>query len=59
MSGTLMEKQKAILAALINAIIVGLSFIFVKLALNFTNPVDTLAHRFTLSYKYARQPLGG
>lgn len=52
-----MEKQKAILAALINAIIVGLSFIFVKLALIFTNPVDTLAHRFTLSFVAASIPV--
>lgn len=42
--------QKAIAAAVLNAIIVGFSFIFVKMALTVSDPFDTLAHRFTLSF---------
>lgn len=42
--------QKAVTAAIINAVIVGLSFIFVKIALTVSDPLDTLAHRFTLSF---------
>lgn len=42
--------QKAIVAAILNAVIVGFSFIFVKMALTVSDPFDTLAHRFTLSF---------
>ncbi|OZB90430.1 DMT family transporter [Paenibacillus sp. XY044] len=44
------SNQKAVAAALINALIIGLSFIFVKIALSVSDPLDTLAHRFTLSF---------
>jgi drug/metabolite transporter (DMT)-like permease len=43
-------QQKAILAAVINAIIIGFSFIFVKHSLSFADPLDSLAHRFTFSF---------
>jgi drug/metabolite transporter (DMT)-like permease len=46
----LSSNQKAIAAAVVNAIIVGFSFIFVKMALSVSDPLDTLAHRFTLSF---------
>jgi drug/metabolite transporter (DMT)-like permease len=36
-------------AAVIGAVIVGFSFLFVKMALTVSNPMDILAHRFTLS----------
>ncbi|MNO28672.1 O-acetylserine/cysteine export protein [compost metagenome] len=40
----------AYLAVLIYAIIIGLSFMFVRVALSYANPIDTLAFRFTLSF---------
>lgn len=38
------------LAAVSYAIVIGLSFLFTKLALNVTDPIDILAHRFTVSF---------
>jgi drug/metabolite transporter (DMT)-like permease len=43
------EKRKAYSAAIINAIIIGLSFMFVKLSLTVAVPLDALAHRFTIA----------
>ncbi|MFF2530501.1 DMT family transporter [Brevibacillus sp. DP1.3A] len=51
------DEQKAILAALLNAGITGLSFLFLKMALAVTNPVDTLAHRFTVAFIAASIPI--
>ncbi|WCN37909.1 DMT family transporter [Aneurinibacillus uraniidurans] len=51
------QHKKAYLAAVLNAFIIGFSFIFVKLALTITNPVDTLAHRFTVSFVVASIPI--
>ncbi|GIO08349.1 putative transporter YcxC [Brevibacillus reuszeri] len=51
------DKQKAIMAALLNALIIGLSFIFVKIALTSATPTDTLAHRFTMSLAAATIPV--
>ncbi|NRR04831.1 DMT family transporter [Brevibacillus sp. RS1.1] len=51
------DQQKAILAALLNAGITGLSFLFLKMALAVTNPVDTLAHRFTVAFIVASIPI--
>ncbi|MBU5675303.1 DMT family transporter [Alkaliphilus sp. MSJ-5] len=46
-----MKKIKiAYLSAIANAIIVGLSFIFMKIALIYTDPLNILAHRFTVSF---------
>lgn len=45
-----MTNNKAYLAAIINAIIIGLSFLFVKMTLEFAEPLDTLAHRFTIAF---------
>lgn len=50
-------KKQAVAAAILNAIIVGLSFIFVKMALTASNPVDTLAHRFTFAFVAATIPV--
>lgn len=44
------HKKLAYAAALINSFIIGLSFLFVKLALTISDPIDTLAHRFTASF---------
>lgn len=43
----MIEKRKAYGAATINAIIIGLSFMFVKVTLTVSAPLDALAHRFT------------
>lgn len=40
----------AYIAAILTAVIIGFSFIFVKLALAESNPADLLAHRFTVSF---------
>ncbi|MNH71307.1 O-acetylserine/cysteine export protein [compost metagenome] len=40
---------KAYMAAIANALIIGFSFIFVKIALQEATPADILAHRFTVS----------
>jgi len=44
------SKNKAYLAAILYAIIVGLSFLFTKIALSLSNPIDLLAHRFIASF---------
>lgn len=51
------DQRKAILAAVLNAVITGLSFLFLKMALAVTSPVDTLAHRFTVAFLAASIPL--
>lgn len=44
------QKVFIYMAALANATIVGLSFLFTKIALNQTAPLDTLGHRFTIAW---------
>lgn len=44
------QRSAAYVAALIYTLIIGFSFIFVKLALIDASPLDILAHRFTLSF---------
>ena len=44
------HKYIVYIAAVIYAFIVGLSFLFVKLALTISDPFDTLAHRFTVAF---------
>lgn len=44
------KKNLAYLAAIAYALIIGLSFLFTKLSLGVTNPIDILAHRFTVSF---------
>ncbi|MGE7623431.1 DMT family transporter [Viridibacillus sp. NPDC096237] len=44
------EIKKAYIAAIIYALIIGLSFMFVKIALTVASPLDTLAHRFTIAW---------
>ncbi|ARD55048.1 DMT family transporter [Bacillus safensis] len=48
-----MSKQKAYAAAIAYASIIGFSFLFVKIALESANPIDLLAHRFTVSFAAA------
>lgn len=41
---------KAYLAAIIQAIFIGLSFLFVKMALEISHPLDVVAHRFSIAF---------
>ncbi|KAA6449505.1 DMT family transporter [Bacillus swezeyi] len=49
--------KSAYLAALLYAFIIGFSFFFIKLALTTAEPVDILAHRFTIAFLAALLPL--
>ncbi|MDU2064685.1 MAG: DMT family transporter [Sporomusaceae bacterium] len=51
------QLNKAYVAALLYALIIGFSFMFVKIALASASPIDTLAHRFTLAFLAAAIPL--
>jgi drug/metabolite transporter (DMT)-like permease len=51
------ELKKAYLAALGYTLIIGLSFLFVKIALQSAEPLDILAHRFTFSFVAMLIPL--
>lgn len=42
--------KKAYIAALLNTLIIGFSFVFVKIALQSVNSLDMLAYRFTASF---------
>lgn len=42
--------KKVYLLALLYALIIGFSFLFTKIALNFADPIDTVAYRFTISF---------
>lgn len=44
------HKHIAYIGAVLYALIIGFSFLFVKVALTVSNPIDTLAHRFTASF---------
>ncbi|TCM92678.1 EamA domain-containing membrane protein RarD [Paenibacillus sp. BK033] len=44
------EMRLPYLLAVLNAVIIGLSFLFAKTALDYASPLDTLAFRFTLSF---------
>lgn len=44
------DRVYAYIAVLVYAAIIGLSFMFTKVALTYSNPVDTLALRFTFSF---------
>ncbi|MEX0137284.1 DMT family transporter [Bacillus nitratireducens] len=48
---------KAYISALLYSFIIGFSFMFVKLALTITSPLDTLAHRFTVAFIAANIPV--
>lgn len=44
------DNKRIYSAALLYALIIGLSFLFVKIALESANPLDLLAHRFSASF---------
>ncbi|MDF2720322.1 MAG: ycxC, partial [Paenibacillus sp.] len=49
--------RSAYAAVILYAFIIGFSFIFVKFALIAASPLDTLAHRFTISLIAAALPV--
>lgn len=49
--------KKAYMAALLYTLIIGFSFMFVKIALTEASPLDTLAHRFTIAFVFATIPI--
>ena len=51
------HKKKAYIAAIIYAFIIGFSFLFAKLTLTVTEPLDALAHRFTVSFIFISVPV--
>lgn len=51
------NKKNAYFAASLYALIIGFSFLFVKLALTVTDPLNILAHRFTISFLAASIPI--
>src|SRR5690625_3169829 len=46
----MLQRRRAYGAGILVAIIIGLSFMFVKITLLFTSPLDALAHRFTIAF---------
>ena len=44
------ERNKAYMAAIGLALIVGFSFMITKLTIGTASPIETLAHRFTVSF---------
>lgn len=51
------ESKLAYISATLYAFIIGLSFLFVKITLSITTPLDILAHRFTVSIIFASIPM--
>lgn len=47
----------AYVSALLNAAIIGFSFLFAKMALELADPIDTLTYRFTLSFAVISIPV--
>lgn len=44
------QQRKTYLLATIYAVIMGLSFLFVKISLNYSDPLNILAHRFSFAF---------
>ncbi|NFA59732.1 DMT family transporter [Clostridium sporogenes] len=47
------HKKKPYISAILYALIIGFSFLFSKISLAFADPLDILAHRFTVSFIFA------
>ena len=56
-----MNSQKGIklayIFAVLNAVIIGFSFLFAKIALDHANPLDTLTYRFAVSFSVLSIPV--
>lgn len=44
------ELRLAYLFAVLNAVIIGFSFLFTKIAIEYAHPLDTLTYRFAASF---------
>lgn len=53
LGGATLQRKKAYLALLTQTFIIGFSFLFVKIGLNYASPMDVLAHRFLLAFLVA------
>ncbi|MCY9384284.1 DMT family transporter [Bacillus inaquosorum] len=51
------QQASAYMAAILYSFIIGLSFLFVKIALQTAEPFDILAHRFTIAFVTATVPV--
>ncbi|WIL34250.1 DMT family transporter [Bacillus stercoris] len=51
------QQASAYIAAVLYSVIIGLSFLFVKIALQTAEPFDILAHRFTIAFAAATVPI--
>nr|ACX94482.1 YcxC [Bacillus subtilis] len=51
------QQASAYTAAILYSFIIGLSFLFVKIALQTAEPFDILAHRFTIAFAAATVPI--
>lgn len=51
------DKRKGYLAALLFAVIIGFSFLFIKIALPYIKPMDLLAYRFMIAFGAAMIPI--
>lgn len=51
------QQTPAYIAAILYSFIIGLSFLFVKIALQTAEPFDILAHRFTIAFAAATVPI--
>ncbi|MDR1481393.1 MAG: DMT family transporter [Synergistaceae bacterium] len=51
------DRAKAYAAAILHSVIIGLSFMFVKMTLGFTTPLDLLFYRFVLAFVCACAPI--
>nr|WP_312876172.1 EamA family transporter [Paenibacillus frigoriresistens] len=47
----------AYIFAVLNAVIIGFSFLFAKIALDFAHPLDTLTYRFAVSFAVLSIPV--
>ncbi|WP_307202488.1 EamA family transporter [Paenibacillus harenae] len=43
-------RELAYLLAVINAVVIGISFLFVKMTLDYASPFDTLTYRFAAAF---------
>ncbi|OIR60483.1 EamA family transporter [Bacillus sp. FMQ74] len=51
------QQASAYIAAVLYSFIIGLSFLFIKIALQTAEPFDILAHRFTIAFAAATVPV--
>jgi drug/metabolite transporter (DMT)-like permease len=52
------DQAKAYLYALLNAVIIGMSFFVVKTSLDYAHPLDSLTYRFSVAFLLMLVPVG-